>query len=537
MSRPPRSARGLPRWAGPALAALLLALPPAAHAAKEHFVIAFQGDAATLDAQGRNETTTISIQMHMFEALIFRAIDGGLEPGLALSWKAASPTRWLIKLRKGVRFHDGAPFTAEVAKESLLRAQGKGFAKSQMKHFTKGIKEVRVVDEATLEIDTGTPYPTLPEDLANIAIVPVDYIKKVGDAVFARKPVGTGPYRFVEWVKDDHIDMAANPAYWKGAPTIKKVRVRPVPVNAARTAGLLAGEIDVVWGVSPVDAPQLEANPNLKVYRTVTQRTIYLTFDHWRKEGGPLQKEGPYSPGLPKGHPNPFLKLKVRQAVAHALDVQALLKAVMHGSGVPATQLNPPQAFGYNHRLKRLPYDPARAKKLLAEAGFPNGFKTRLDCPNDRYINDGPMCEAIAGMLTKAGIVATPNPRPKAVFFPQMDAGDFSMFMAGWGTQYVTPTYNAVFHTRDLKRGFGRINRGHYRSEEADAIAAKASVEMDDKKRQALWERMWEITMGDLASLPLYQQEAIIATQKSVNLKPRFNEWVLAQEITLADKN
>jgi len=151
MSRPPRSARGLPRWAGPALAALLLALPPAAHAAKEHFVIAFQGDAATLDAQGRNETTTISIQMHMFEALIFRAIDGGLEPGLALSWKAASPTRWLIKLRKGVRFHDGAPFTAEVAKESLLRAQGKGFAKSQMKHFTKGIKEVRVVDEATLE--------------------------------------------------------------------------------------------------------------------------------------------------------------------------------------------------------------------------------------------------------------------------------------------------------------------------------------------------------------------------------------------------
>ncbi|MBI3126800.1 MAG: ABC transporter substrate-binding protein [Candidatus Tectomicrobia bacterium] len=534
----PRTTRSIRSAARAFLAALLpaalLAAAPAEGARR--FIIAFQGDAATLDPQGRNETTTISIQMHMFDTLVFRGIEG-YEPGLATSWKAVSPTKWVIKLRQGVKFHDGSPFTAEVAKESLLRAQGKNFPKSQMKHFTKGIKSIRVADASTLEVDTGVPWPTLHEDLANIAIVPIDYIKKVGDAIFARKPVGTGPYKFVEWVKDDHIDLDAFPGYWGKQPTVKQVRIRPVPVDAARTAGLISGEIDVVWGVSPVDAKTLEKNPDVKVLRTITQRNIYLAFDHWRKEGGAFQKGGSRSPGLPAGAPNPFLKLKVRQAVAHAIDVPELIRSVMHGSGAPATHLAPPQAFGFNKKLSRLPYDPARAKKLLAEAGFPNGFQVRLDCSNDRYINDGPMCEAITGMLRKVGINATPSPRTKAVFFPALDNGDFSIYQAGWGTESVGPTFSAVFHTQDLKKGVGRINRGHYSNKEVDALIAQASSEMDDSKRQALWEKAWSISMGEIAVLPLYQQEAIIGVQKNVQLKPRFNEWILAQEITLAGRN
>ena len=534
-TRPLRSAaRALLRWSGILPAALLLAAAPSEGARK--FTIAFQGDAATLDPQGRNETTTISIQMHMFDTLVFRGIDD-LEPGLATSWKAVSPTKWVVKLRQGVRFHDGSPFNAEVAKESLLRAQGKGFAKSQMKHFTKGIKAIRAVDDATLEVDTGVPWPTLHEDLANIAIVPIGYIQKAGDANFARKPVGTGPYRFVEWVKDDHIDLAAFPGYWGKAPTLKEVRIRPVPVDAARTAGLISGETDVVWGVSPVDARTLEKNPGVKVLRTITQRNIYLAFDHWRKAGGAFKKGGPGSPGLPAGKPNPFQNLKVRRAVAHAVNVPELIRTVMHGSGAPATQLAPPPSFGYNKRLAPLPFDPARAKKLLAEAGFPAGFPMRLDCSNDRYINDGPMCEAISGMLRKVGIVATPNPRTKAVFFPALDNGDFTVYQAGWGTDSVGPTFSAVFHTRDLKKGVGRINRGRYSNKEVDALIAKASSEMDDSKRQAMWEKAWEIVIGELAVLPLYQQEAIIGVQKNVQLTPRFNEWILAQEITLAGKN
>ncbi|MEK6711129.1 MAG: ABC transporter substrate-binding protein [Nitrospinota bacterium] len=520
------------------LAALLLAGPlPEAEAAERKFVIAFQGDAATLDAQGRNETTTISIQAHMFDYLVFPAVQGGHEPGLALSWKPVSETKWLIRLRQGVRFHDGAPFTAEAAKEALLRAQGKNFPRSQMKHFTKGIRDIRVVDDATLEIETGQPWPTLHEDLANIAMVPVHYIQKAGDAAFARKPVGTGAYKFVEWVKDDHIDLEANPNHWKGAPAVKSVRIRPVPVDAARTAGLIAGEIDVVWGISPVDAKPLEQNPNVRIYRTITQRNMYLAFDHWRKEGGPFRKDGPHTPGIPQGAPNPFLNLKVRQAVAHAINVPELIQIVLHGSGEPATQLAPPQAFGYNKRLGRLPFDPGRSKRLLAEAGFPNGFKMRLDCTNDRYINDGPMCEAITGMLAKVGIQATPHPRTKAVYFTAMDNGDFTIYQAGWGTDTAGPTFSAVFHTQDHEKGMGRINRGRYSNKELDALIAKASAEMDDAKRQALWERAWEIAIGELSVLPLYQQEAIIAAQKNVQLKPRFNEWILAQEITLTGRN
>ncbi len=529
----PANRNFLLRWAILALVALSLAALPASSEAAKKFVIAFQGDAATLDGQGRNETTTISIQNHIFDQLIFQGIDGKLEPSLAVSWKPISNTKWVIKLRKGVRFHNGTPFTAQGAVDALIRASGKTFKKSQMKHYTKWQNTFRIIDDLTFEIDTGKPWPSLPAELARLSIVPVNHIKKVGDAKFARNPIGTGAYKLVEWVKDDHIDLVANENYWKGAPSIKNVRIRPVPVNAARTAGLLSGEIDAVWGIAPVDAKRLEANPKLNVYRTITARTIYLTFDHWRKEGGPYKKNGPYSVGIPKGKPNPFLKPKVRQAVAHGLNVPELLRTVMHGSGEPATQLNPPFAFGYNKRLKRLPYNVARAKKLLAEAGFPKGFETRVDCPNDRYINDGPMCEAISGMLDRIGIKATPNPRPKAVFFKRMSRGDFSMFMAGWGTDLVGPTFSTVFHTRNLKAGVGRINRGRYSNPAVDALMKKTSVIMDDEQRQAMWEKAWEMVIGDLAFLPLYQQEAIIATQKNVSLKPRINEWLLAQEVTV----
>lgn len=513
-------------------AAFFLVLPSGVNAAKK-FVIAFQGDAATLDGQGRNETTTISIQNHIYDQLVFQGIDGNLEPGLAVSWKPLSDIKWRIKLRRGVRFHDGVPFTAQVAADSLIRASGKTFKKSQMKHYAKWLNTIDVIDDHTLEIDTGKPWPSLPAELARISMVPIHYIKKVGDAKFARNPIGTGAYKFVEWVKDDHIDFVANENYWKGAPKIKNVRIRPVPVNAARSAGLLSGEIDLAWGVAPVDAKKLGDDKRLKVYRTVTSRTIYLTFDHWRKEGGPYKKNGTNSVGIPEGKPNPFLKLKVRQAVAHGVNVPELLKTVMHRSGKPATQLNPPFAYGYNKKIKRLPYDPAKAKRLLAEAGFPGGFKTRLDCSNDRYINDGPMCQAIAGMLGRIGIKVAPNPRPKAVFFKRMSRGDFSMFMAGWGTDLVGPTFFTVFHTQQLKKGFGRINRGHYSNPKVDVLMKKAAVVMDEEQRSQMWQKAWEIVMGDIAFLPLYQQEVLIATQKNVILTPRFNEWVLAQEISV----
>jgi peptide/nickel transport system substrate-binding protein len=513
-------------------AAFLLVLPPGAGAAKK-FVIAFQGDAATLDGQGRNEGTTISIQNHIYDQLVFQGIDGNLEPGLAVSWKPLSNTRWRIKLRKGVRFHNGTPLTAQGAVDALIRASGKTFKKSQMKHYAKWQKNYRVIDDTTFEIETIKPWPSLPAELSRLSIVPVKHIQKVGDVKFARNPIGTGAYKFVEWVKDDHLDLVANENYWKGAPSIKNVRIRPIPVNAARTAGLLSGEIDAVWGIAPVDAKKLEANPKINIYRQITARTIYLTFDHWRKEGGPYKKNGPHSVGIPKGKPNPFMKLKVRQAVAHGLNVPELLRTVMHGSGKPATQLNPPIAFGYNKRIKRLPYNLAKAKKLLAEAGFPNGFETRVDCPNNRYINDGPMCEAISGMLSRIGIKAMPNPRPKAVFFKRMSRGDFSMFMAGWGTDLVGPTFSTVFHTRNLKGGVGRINRGRYSNPAVDTLMNKASVVMDEEQRRAMWEKAWTMVIDDLAFLPLYQQEAIIATQKNVSLKPRFNEWLLAQEVSV----
>ena len=511
----------------------LFFLPSNAFSAKKYFVIAFQGDAATLDAHGRNETTTISIQSHIYDTLIFNDIDGSYKPSLAVSWKPINKTEWIFRLRKNVRFHNGDPFDSQVAIDSILRAKGVGFKRSQMKHYTKGIKKLSIIDKYSFKINTGKPWPSLPAEIASIRMVPVSYIKKVGNAKFARFPIGTGAYKFVKWIKDDYIELIANENWWKGSPEIKNVRIRPIPVNAARTAGLLSGEIDVVWGVAPVDGAKLIKNKNLNVFKTITQRTIYLTFDQWRQKGGTFKKGGKYSPGIEVGKTNPFMKLKVRKAISHAINVPQLLQTIMHGSGKPATHLNPPFAFGYNKTIRRLPYSPSRAKKLLKEAGFPNGFKTRLDCPNDRYINDGPMCLAIAGMLTKVGIKTTPNPRPKAVFFKKMSAGDHSMYMAGWGTDQVFTTFSAAFHTRIPGKGFGRINRGRYSNKWLDKHMMEAAVEMNNNKRKKMWEKAWKTVIDDVAFLPLYQQTVIIATQKNVHLVPRVNEWVLAQEISI----
>ncbi|HEY8368962.1 MAG TPA: ABC transporter substrate-binding protein [Thermodesulfobacteriota bacterium] len=494
-----------------------------AAAAPVTITIANQGDAATLDGHMRNETTTQMIQLHVYDRLVVFDADVKLRPALATSWTRKDPTTWVFTLRSGVRFHNGEPFDASVAVWNLKRA--KTHPNSQFKAYANLVAEARAIDPTTLEIKTPGPAPDLLTNLVQIMMLPPKYVEEKGDAHVARNPVGTGPYKFVEWVKDDRIVLEANPDYWGGKPAIDRVIFRPIPEDATRAAALVTGEVDVVWGVAVQDVPRIEAQPDLQILRSPTQRVIYLSFDMHRKTD---------SPGVGPG-PNPFADVRVRRAIYHALDIDGIIKAVMGGSGAKATQFVTPPIFGYNPDVKPLPHDPARAKALLAEAGYPNGFAARLDCPNDRYVNDAALCEAVAGQLGKVGLRITPNAVPKAVFFPQIDRFETSFYLAGWGTLDTGATLQAVVQTNDPKKGTGRINRGRYSNAEVDALIERGRRTLDDKEREALYRSAIELAMREVAWVPLHQQEMILGAKKRFSFKPRFDEYIFAHEIRVAN--
>jgi len=516
-------ARTLRRAGGAFILASLVAAAPAADAApKGRVTVALASDASTHDPHMHTERMGIIMHQHLFNTLLARDTKTWQPvPHLAESVKGVNPLTWELKLRKGVKFHNGEPFGAESVKFSFERVLNPE-QKSPIRGNFTWIKSVDVVDEHTVRILTTKPYPLIQEILTfgNFGMVPPKYIKEKGDANFAKNPVGTGPFKFVEWRKGERTVMEANERYWKGAPAIKTLTFRVIPEAATQIAELLSGGVDIIRAVPPDQIPAIERSGTARVTATKILRVVYLQLDGDGRAG--------------KG---PLTDVRVRRAINHAVNVDEIMGKVLGGKAVRSPNGNNPMVFGYDPTTKPYAFDPAQAKKLLAEAGFPAGFPMRLDCSNDRYINDGPMCEAISGMLRKVGIEATPNPRTKAVFFPALDNGDFTVYQAGWGTDTVGPTFSAVFHTQDAKKGVGRINRGRYSNKEVDALIAKASSEMDDAKRQAMWEKAWEIVIGEVAVLPLYQQEAIIGVQKNVQLTPRFNEWILAQEITLAGRN
>ncbi len=505
-----------------ALAAGIFLKDAVAAPAPTVITIANQGDAATLDGHMRNETTTQMIQLHVYDRLVVFDANVKLRPALATAWTRKDPTTWVLTLRSGVKFHNGEPFDASVAVWNLNRA--KTHPKSEFKAYANPVVEARALSPTTLELRTNGPAPDLLTNLIQIMMLPPKYVEEKGDQVVARNPVGTGPYRFVEWVKDDRVVLEANPDYWGGAPAIGRVVFKPIPEDATRAAALVTGEVDVVWGVAVQDVPRIRASPNLMVLRGLTQRVIYLSFDMFRKTD---------SPGVGAG-PNPFADVRVRRALYHAVDIDGVIKAVMGGSGAPATQFVTSPIYGYNPAVKRLAYDPARAKALLAEAGYPNGFTARLDCPNDRYVNDAALCEAAAGQLSKVGLRITPNAVPKAVFFPQIDRFDTSFYLAGWGTLDTGATLSAIVQTNDKEKGTGRINRGRYSNPEVDALIQKGRQTLDDREREALYRKAIEVAMGEVAWVPLHQQEMILGVRKGLTFQPRFDEYVFAHEIRVA---
>jgi peptide/nickel transport system substrate-binding protein len=505
-----------PNWLIP-----LLLTVGVAFAQDDTLVIGYQGGGVTMDPHMRSETTTIAWQMHVYEHLVRLERDGSLSPELATDWEAQGEGAWLVTVRDGVKWHDGSELTAEDVAFSIERARN--HSKSQMKQYIPAVSGATVVDGRTVRIETDTPDPLMPLHLSQIRIVNKAYTETAGDEGMATEPMGTGPYRLVRFVTEESLELDKFEDYWGDEPDFANVRLLNIPNGSTRVAALLSGEIDIAEKVLPQDFPRIERNPDAYITQTPGNRVIYLAMDFQCESDCP----GSF---LPEGK-NPFQDRGVRRAIYQAIDVGPIIDRVLGGAASPATQYIAPSVTNYDRAIERFPFDPEQAQALLAEAGYPDGFKVRLDAPNDRYLNDALVAQAVGGMLENAGLQIEVNTVPKAVFFPQLNEREFVMYIAGWGSSDIISTFNALVHTKDDEAGFGVVNRYRYSDPEIDALIEEANREFDDDRRAELIHQINVKSLReDVTWVPLHVENVIAGVREGIVYESNPREYLLAWE-------
>ena len=490
--------------------------------------IGIGADVTAIDPHYHNVTPNNNVAAHIFDYLVLRDERQKPIPGLAESWRTVDPLTWEFKLRKGVKFHDGSDFTAADVVASIERVPLVPNSPSPFTAYTKQIKEMTVVDPYTIRFRTAAPYPLMPTDMTQVAIISAKAAKaSTEDFNSGKAAIGTGPYRLVRYVKGDRIELARYDGYWGGRTPWDKVTLRLLPNDASRVAALLAGDVQAIEYVPTSDVAMIRADKRLNVYKIIADRLIYLHMDSDRdvspfvtdRESRPLAK-------------NPLKDPRVRKAISKAINRKAIVDKVMEGEAVAAGQLLADGMFGTTRNLKVEPYDPAGAKKLLAEAGYPEGFGLTIHAPNNRYVNDAKIAQAIAQMLTRIGIVTRVEALPSATYFPQATELKFSFMLVGWssGTGEASSPLKALLATYNRDKGFGTANRGRYSNPRVDALLEQALATVDDPKREALLQRATEIAIDDTGIVPLHFQVNLWATRNGITYVPRTDENTLAHK-------
>ncbi|WP_425333280.1 ABC transporter substrate-binding protein [Acidovorax temperans] len=495
--------------------------------------IANQGDALSMDPHSLNETLQLSVTGNVYEPLVGRNKDLSLTPMLATSWKQTSPTVWRFELRKGVQFHDGTPFTADDVVFSLARTQVEG---SDMKSYTNDFKEVRKIDSHTVEIETKTPFPILPDVLSlvyimskkwcetNQATVPVDRRKGVENTA-SFKANGTGPFRVRERQPNVRTVFTRNGSYWgKIEGNVTEVVFTPIGNDATRVAALLSGEVDVMEPVPVQDIDRVNSSANTRAITGPELRTIFLGMDQKRDELLYSNVKGK----------NPFKDKRVRQAFYQAIDIEGIKKTVMRGASNPSAQLVGPGINGFQPEMKRLPYDVEAAKKLMAEAGYPNGFEVSMNCPNDRYVNDGRICQTVAANLSRINVKINLQAETKGTYFPKVLRRDTSFYMLGWtpATYDAHNAMNAIMRCVDDK-GAGQFNLGAYCNPKVDELTLKVQAETDKDKRNAYIKEAFDLHAADVGHIPLHQQALAWGVNKKVKLVQLADNFMYFKWISL----
>lgn len=490
------------------VAVLTLALVPNLAQDESRITIALGTDAASLDPQLQNDAFTTSILSNIFDTLIYRNLDNELEPGLATEWSLVDDTTWEVKLREGITFHNGEAFNAEDVKFTLERPLDPDLGSPLTSRFSV-MESVDIIDDFTVHINTVSPYPLLPARLSEWFIIPNEYFAANEPEVLSEQPVGTGAYIFVEWVKDDHLDLTLNENYWGEGGTIQNVTFRPIPETSTRVAALQAGDVDIIVNVPAFRQEEINATENLEIRAVPSTFFQYVALDGTKNEV--------------------LADVRVRQAIQYATNVPEIVEFLFEGT---AQQIAVPLAFGtfgLDESIEPYPYDLERARELLAEAGYPDGITFALDAPTGRYAQDREVAEALVGQWAQAGINVELNINAWADQLAKYRDGDalVEAHFMGWGT--------STFDADDVLFGaFANVpNKNNYVNEEVTELVLQARNTFDDAERAELYAQVQQIIYEEVPWISLFQQFDIYGVRADLNWQPRQDQKIEVRTISL----
>ena len=493
--------------------AILLALPMLAFA-KADLVIATDAPPKSMNPHAYSSDANLSYMSNFFDGLLQRkAPDGKLGPALAVKWQRVDANTWRFELRKGVKFHNGNPFTSADVKFTFERMKEPKYSK--LLNIANSISEIKTPDDYTVVFTTGKPVPWFAETMHQNFIVDKESSMDRDDGDYNTRPIGTGAYTLAEWVKGSYVMMKANPDYWEGAPKYKTVQIRPIKEEATRFAALAGKQVDIVNGVPITLIDRVQKMPHVEVISRPARRAIYMDISNM---------EG-----------TPFADIRVRKAIAHAINQEEVIAKVMRGQATLSHQIPDIATVGYDSSIKRLGYNPDMAKKLLADAGYPNGFDITIAGPNDRYINDEKICEAVAKYLAKVGLNVKLDVKPKSIFFDELTDKKHRFYLIGWmdGSFDFGRSAEKLLHTPDDNKGMGVYNGALYSNPGMDSKIIASSSILDRGEREKALQEINRESVADVAWIPLHYQQDLYAVIKGKNVKftPRSDRWIVAKEI------
>ncbi len=507
------------------LAALLLGAAPAL--AQETLRIGVEAGPTSLDPHYASLITNIAFARHVFQPLMEQDHRQDLRPAVATAFRVVDETIWEVTLDPRARFHDGTPVTAEDVAFTIGRAGDVPNSPSSFRYATRPISAVEAVDATTIRIRTHQPTPLLPNFLALVMIVS----RKHGEGATTpdynagRAMVGTGPYRHLSWQPGSPVVLERNPAFHGTAPAFARAEFRPIANAGARVAALQAGDVDLIEIVPPEQFARFRADTaRFSTSESPSNRLIFLTLDSDREDS-------PFIRGKDGSRiANPLRDPRVRRALSIAINREALVSRVLQGQALAAGDLGPPGYFGTSPDLTPPPFDPEGARRLLAEAGWANGFAVQLNGPNDRFVNDEQVVQAIAQMWTRLGLAATVETRTRAVWLSEAAQLRYSVNLAGFSPNpEVLGMLETQIHSWNPSLGLGTANRGRFSNAEVDALIQRARTTIDDDRRRALTQGATRMALRDLTALiPLYFQVNTWAARRGFTYEARTDEMTLA---------